>query len=235
MTIYLSGCTNDRHEQRLIAAGCGLLIQPGTNDYRRRLDRYPAGWAADNGCFAKGDSFDAPAWLAWLDTLPRAGCLFAVAPDVVGDHVATLARSTPHLAADRGLGFPAAFVGQNGATPEAMPWDDFDALFLGGSPECLPCGWVRPMLAFDVKSCPTCGLRLTEWKLSLAARALVVEAKRRGKFVHMGRVNSKRRMDLAADMGCDSADGTFLGFGPDRNIGRIESWFAQPRLALEAV
>lgn len=56
------------------------------------------------------------------------------------------------------------------------------------------------------------------------ATHMALEAKRRGKHVHMGRVNSLRRLRFARDIGCDSVDGTFLGFGPDVNIVRLQRW-----------
>jgi hypothetical protein len=38
----------------------------------------------------------------------------------------------------------------------------------------------------------------------------VRDARRRGKWVHMGRVNGLRRLRIALDFGVDSVDGTFL-------------------------
>lgn len=156
-------------------------------------------WVADNGCFGKGYPGD-DAWLAWLASYSseqRSRCMFAVAPDVVGDAVATLARSRPWLARIRELGYRAAFVAQNGAEAMVLPWDEFDALFIGGD---------------------------TTWKLGPHARALTTEAKRRGKWVHMGRVNSARRLRYADAIGCDSADGTFIAFGPDQNLPKVMAW-----------
>lgn len=154
-------------------------------------------WCADNGAFS--DKFDEGKWWRFLEanTYAAADCLFAVAPDVVGDHDATLARSLPWLPKIRALGYPAAFVLQDGATAETIPWDDFDALFIGGS---------------------------TDYKLSAAAREFATEAKVRGKWVHMGRVNSERRFRYARAIGCDSADGTYLTFGPDVNLPKLLSW-----------
>lgn len=163
-------------------------------------NRRPAGvqWCADNGCFGKGYPGDEK-WLAWLakNADDASTCLFATAPDVVGDAAATLARSVPFLPAIRALGYPAALVAQDGLEDLDVPWDEFDVLFIGGS---------------------------TDWKLGPAARALVTEAKARGKWVHMGRVNSERRYRIAHEMGCDSADGTFLTFGPKILLPRLLSW-----------
>jgi hypothetical protein len=155
-------------------------------------------WCADNGCFGKGYPGDEK-WLAWLTKHAHeaATCLFATAPDVVGDAVATLERSAPFLPAIRALGYPAALVAQDGLEDLPVPWDTFDVLFIGGS---------------------------TEWKLGPEARELVREAKARGKWVHMGRVNSIRRYQYAHSIGCDSADGTYLVFGPDVNLPKLLTW-----------
>ena len=50
------------------------------------------------------------------------------------------------------------------------------------------------------------------------------EAQLLGKWTHMGRVNSWKRLQLAANWNLDSVDGTFLAFGPDANAGRFLSW-----------
>jgi hypothetical protein len=46
--------------------------------------------------------------------------------------------------------------------------------------------------------------------LSDAAAEIVDSARRFGLWCHMGRCNSARRIRRAYEMGCDSADGTFL-------------------------
>lgn len=159
-------------------------------------------WCADNGCFS--DRFDEAKWWAWLEAnAHRAGdCVFAVAPDVVGNAAATLERSRPWLGKIRDLGYPVAFVGQDGLEDLAgeIPWDAFEVFFIGGS---------------------------TEWKLGPAAAQLVAEAKARGKRVHMGRVNSLRRFLYAESIGCDSADGTYLTFGPAKNLPTVLRWVSQ--------
>lgn len=154
-------------------------------------------WCADNGCFGKG--FNESAWWAWLQSHAADAdtCAFATAPDVVGDAAATLERSRPWLPKIRALGYPAAFVIQDGQENLAVPWDEFDVMFIGGS---------------------------TAWKLGTHARTLVAEAKRRNVHVHMGRVNSLRRYRYAEAIGCDSVDGTFLVFGPTTNLPRLMRW-----------
>jgi hypothetical protein len=165
--------------------------------------RPPVGqpWAADNGRFSAPENYTDEGYLAWLATMPAESCLFATAPDVVGDAAATLAMSAPMLSRIRAAGYRVAFVGQDGQEDLPVPWDDFDALFIGGT---------------------------TAWKLGPGAEALAREAKRRGKWVHMGRVNSLRRMRYAESIGCDSADGTVLKHDPTRPVA---TW--GPRVASE--
>jgi len=155
-------------------------------------------WCADNGAYTgryPGDDM----YLAWLSAraahAPR--CAFATAPDVVFDAAATLTRSVPMLARIRALGYPAALVAQDDLERLRIPWDAFDVLFLGGS---------------------------TPWKLGPAAAGLVMQARAHGLDVHMGRVNSLRRLRHAAAIGCQSVDGTYLAYGPDRNLPTLLGW-----------
>jgi hypothetical protein len=43
----------------------------------------------------------------------------------------------------------------------------------------------------------------------------------------MGRVNSRRRLRLAAEWHVDSVDGTYLAFGPTVNSARLTSWLGE--------
>jgi hypothetical protein len=182
-------------------------------------------WCADNGCFSAGYPGD-DGYLAWLArrTDRAARCAFATAPDVVSDAAATLTRSAPLLPRIRQLGYPAALVAQNGIENLTVPWDTFDVLFLGGGPECLPCRYIRPATDRATRHCPHCGRPLVEWKLGGAASRLTAEARRRGKQVHMGRVNSETRIRYARKIGCHSADGTYLTYGPDTNLPKLLAW-----------
>lgn len=160
-----------------------------------------AEWCADNGCFGKGW----PGTTAWLDWLKRHTdrlhlCAFATLPDVVGDAKATLARSLPHADTLRSLGYPVALVAQDGLENLPMPWDNFDVLFIGGT---------------------------TEWKLGPAVRDMVGEARSAGKRVHMGRVNSLRRLRYADAIGCDTADGTHIIFSPSQNLPKVLGWLRE--------
>lgn len=202
--MYLSGVTNGPLEAAVNdGLSVGLLIQPG-NGYATRIDRFSA-WAADNGCFAAGAAFSLDAFLEYLRDPRllerRERCLFATAPDVVGDAAATLERALPAIDRIRELGYPVAFVGQDGSEDDVdslIPWSSVDVLFLGGS---------------------------TEWKVDPDRAGVVAAAARsRGIPVHMGRVNSLRRLRIAQSFGCATADGTFLAFGPDTNLPRLRRW-----------
>jgi len=158
-------------------------------------------YACDNGKFGKGWP-GVEAWWAWLQkTVARYGadrCLWAVAPDIPFDAVGTFAESRPWLAKIRSLGIPAAFAAQDGCDVDGLlPWGEFDVLFLAGS---------------------------TEWKIGPVAARLSREANERGLAVHMGRVNSRRRLAAAEWFGCASADGTYLAYGPDTNLPTLLGW-----------
>lgn len=160
MTYYLSGSVPPDARHLLDSGLVGFMSSPNIGN--KIGDGWT--WAADNGCFNARTYVGDFRWFTWLaDNADKAHrCLFAVAPDVVGDHDATLARSTPWLPRIRALGYPAAFVAQNGATVDNVPWDAFDVLFIGGD---------------------------TAWKLGPQAQSLAYYAKGVGKRVHMGRVN----------------------------------------------
>lgn len=193
--MYLANpCSSTAIQASMIAGTLGFIDTPNQGNPR------PPGvaWCADNGCFSKGYPGDEQ-WFAWLERHAHdaSTCLFAVAPDVVGDAEATLARSLPWLPKIRALGYPAALVAQDGLESIEIPWDVFDVLFVGGT---------------------------TDWKLGAHARDIVRQAKDRGKWVHMGRVNSEKRYRYAHAIGCDSADGTYLVFGPDKNLPKVKAW-----------
>jgi hypothetical protein len=208
---YLTGAHNEGVAAAAHAYNIGLLVQPG-NRYDKQIHRYPD-WAADNGAFTtKKGGFNAASFRTMLARpallAARERCLFVVAPDklvvlpcgtVVGDAAGTLEQFPAWAAEIRALGYPVALVAQNGLEGmlDAVPWDLVDVLFIGGS---------------------------TEWKIGPCAAACTAHALALGKRVHMGRVNSGKRLAIAQAMGCDTADGTYLVFGPDKNLPKLLSW-----------
>lgn len=164
-------------------------------------------WAIDNGAFS---GFDAAAFVASLDRFwKRPGCVFVTAPDVVADAAATLRLFPFWRAVIHGLGYRVALVAQDGLRVPDVPWTQIDALFIGGS---------------------------TEWKLGSEARTIAGYAKALGKWVHMGRVNSRRRMRYAAQIGCDSIDGSGFSKWSSIRLPMAQRWLIemdrQPGLSL---
>ena len=190
--IYLSGKATK--EDRIGT----ILTFNGYNT--KRSDYIDKPWAIDNGCFAQPSKYSDEKYLEFLNKFDQRNCLFAVAPDVVADAVATKERSLPMLRQIRSLGFKCAYVGQDGEVPRTVYWDEFDCLFIGGS---------------------------TEWKLSQYAGDLIKAAKEKNKWVHMGRVNTWQRIRAASVLGCDSADGTCIAFGPDKNTPIVLGWMTK--------
>lgn len=190
----------------------GRLAVP--KDHARMAETAAAGipWAADNAAFS---DFDAEAFLAMLDHLNGVpGGLFVVAPDVVGDAAATLEMFERWAPEIHQRDLPVALAAQNGLEHLPIPWSDLDALFIGGIPEP--------------------GQRV-DWKLSPAAADLVTQANARGKWTHMGRVNSGRRFKYAKAIGCKSVDGSkFSRFTDTWLPGGLAAAGAPAQLQLEA-
>jgi hypothetical protein len=193
------GTSSSPEAIELIRSGrIGLMATP--KSARPGMVETAAVWAGDNGCFSDPESFHAGAYLSWLNDYAADGhadrCLFVTAPDVVGDAAATMAGA-PFLAYIREVGFPAALVAQDGLEELDVPWDELDVLFVGGT---------------------------DPWRASAAVDDLVAEARARGKWTHLGRVNSWRRLEEARARGFDSTDGTFLRYGPDANLPALQGW-----------
>lgn len=197
--MYLSGTMTKRRHARL-----GFMMTPDRGDSVPR-DTFVA---ADNACFANPAGYSDAKYLKYLQRMPRERTLFAAAPDVLGSHAETVVRSLPILRQIRAMGLKAAFVAQDGWQNASTPWDEFDAIFIGGT------------TAFKFRG----------------GREAVMAAKRHGKWCHMGRVNGLGRLRAAVGIGCDSADGNVLRFGPDTNWPRIQRWLDhlddQPEMAV---
>ena len=109
----------------------------------------------------------------------KSDCLFVAAPDCVGN-----AKRTMELFEQwkpRLAGWPVAYVLQDGQDQVPVPWDEISAIFVGGS---------------------------TEFKMGLQVMLLIREAQARGKWVHVGRVNTPPRVKWFLDLEVDSIDGT---------------------------
>jgi len=138
-------------------------------------------WAIDNGGYKK---LNIQALLALLkrEEHRREQCLFVAVPDIVGSARRTLEvfeRWKPRLS-----GWRLALVCQDGQEDLPIPWDEIDAVFIGGS---------------------------TAWKCGPHAEHIIRAAKALDKWVHAGRVNTPMRFKHFEDLGVDSCDGNGIG------------------------
>ena len=146
-------------------------------------------WVMDNGAFSNFDEakFMRMAMVALADS----DCLWFAMPDVVGSHAETIHmfQNYQEKLARHFIGVPEdfysrkmAFVLQDGCNKNSVPWSEIAAVFLGGT---------------------------TNFKLSRTAWIICEEAKRRGKWVHVGRVNTPPRIAYFHGL-ADSIDGSSL-------------------------
>lgn len=161
---------------------------------------YGLSFGIDNECYTLGDQFSAERYRRLLIRVMEVhgpqSCLFATAPDVVGDAVATWDRSKWWLSEIRQIGLPCALVAQDGFESTDIQWGSFDCIFIGGS---------------------------TEWKLSPAAAWVMEAGRQRGKWVHMGRVNSVYRA-ARLRFQPDSVDGTAWAKHPTKYAKHWQNW-----------
>ncbi len=178
MMLYASRTGTRRNLDALRRAGWRLLISP-TGCVRSEGMPY----ALDNGAWTahqQGRAFDEGLFLRAVD-LVGARADWIVVPDVVGDAEATLeafVRWWPRL---RGVGLLLLALqdGMQEADVEPLLRPGV-GLFIGGS------------TAFKEQS----------------ANAWGAYARSRSLYLHMGRVNSARRIAIATEAGCHSVDGT---------------------------
>lgn len=189
MVLFVAGAANRSPQfQRFL----GDFVSPARRQHVGATDT----WAADNGCF--GD-FSEDKFRAMLDAAATAPVapVFVTVPDVVGNHAATCERWHEWTHEFRARGLKRAFVLQNGiedlAPQEAIPWSLVDALFIGGNDEFKLGPWAREAMKVARRPRAWGGKRI---------------------WLHMGRVNSVRRMRLAQAFGCDSCDGSGMARFP---------------------
>lgn len=175
----------------------GHLLTPNNRNSVGSILATGLSWAVDNGAFRGFDSGSFRRLLARV--AGRSRLLWIVCPDKVADARETL-RLFDQWQPEVARAGPVAFVGQDGQEDLDVSWDRFACLFIGGS---------------------------TEWKLSNAAHDLATEAKRHGKWVHLGRVNSRRRLRYAWSMRADSTDGSSASMFGDKYIHRYLRWQAE--------
>lgn len=141
--------------------------------------------AADNGGF---NGVPVKEFVEMLERLRGTPCRFVTAPDVIANAGETLRLFRLWEPMIHSLGFPVAFVAQDGQTVDALPWDSCEAVFIGGS---------------------------TRFKLSAEADTILAYAVARGKHRHVGRVNSWPRVQHFWGL-TDTIDGSGFSKWPKR-------------------
>lgn len=164
----------------------GQLLTPRTWKLNQIVE-YGLTWAGDNDCF-KG-KFNTDKFLDWLEVAKpyQDRCLFISCPDVVCDPVTTCRQFSAWHPVIKNLGYKPALVLQDGIQSNQIDWENLSTVFVGGS---------------------------TEWKLSQDVIKLLVEAGERGKWRHIGRINSLQRMNHFWNY-ADSFDGTDYVYHPE--------------------
>lgn len=176
---YASRTGTRRNLAALRERGWRLMISP-KGEVRTESMLY----ALDNGAwwaFRAGKPFDEDAFIAAYGKF-GAGADFMVLPDIVAGGMTSLAYSLQWLERLIPLACPAMLAVQDGMT----------------------CSDIAPLIG------PQLGIFVggtTEWKLAtlLAWGKL---ARERGASLHVGRVNTRRRIMLCAAAGADSFDGS---------------------------
>jgi hypothetical protein len=183
LKILVSGATAVvRQLSRQFPDYLGVLHTPQNGN---RLCAIPLPWAVDNAAFSNPD--DDKFWRLCANSWGMENYhppLWVAVPDIVGDHSETrrLFGIWRHYWLEEigRIPFRLAFVLQNGCTVDEVPWDEIAAVFVGGD---------------------------NDFKLRQSA-PLIDAAKDRCKLVHIGRVNTHRRLRYAYDLGADTVDGT---------------------------
>lgn len=141
-------------------------------------------YAIDNGAwsaFQQGRKFDEDAFMRAIELLGE-GADWIVLPDIVAGGLASLDYSLRWLERLRGMPTKLLIAVQDGMEIEDVRsfFNPCVGIFVGGT---------------------------TEWKIATAG-AWGSVARRRNCYLHVGRVNSVRRIHLCAAAGANSADGT---------------------------
>lgn len=214
MKLLVSGATKTLRE--LAAAHSdhlGCLVVPGARNKPGAIQSLGLTTAADNGAFS---GLDVGAFCSMLGQYQEAKfpLEWVAAPDVVGDDVATFRLWGQWKKIITAFGFRPALVLQDGMKIMDIITFNPPAVFIGGS---------------------------TEYKLGPVVRKIVQWAISEGKPVHMGRVNTEKRIRYAVEIGCTSCDGSGFSQWPDKRIPLGLKWIkrainrhSQPRLPVNS-
>lgn len=223
MRLLVSGATatirrllDDPRYRELAQSHLGHLLTPANGNRLDTLLETGLPIGVDNNAFAnfkKGITFD---WRGYqrfaaelgsayrTDSRFRAVLRFVATPDAVGDwrRTFTMWRTWFYLKNLDMDAMPWAYVAQDGQTPRCLPFQ--------GDPRAGP--WVGCRGLFIGGS--------TEWKCGVDAETMVRCAQHYGRWVHVGRVNSFRRLARFDALGVNSFDGGQFSMFPDTYIPR---------------
>lgn len=190
LVAYASRTGTRQNLAALRAAGWGLMVSARGVLRTEGFDTY----ALDNGAwtsFQRGEAFDESAFQLAVDKLGERAD-FIVVPDIVAGGLRSLDFSLTWLERLRGVSTPMAFAVQDGMTPAMVePYigagrSKAGYLFVGGS---------------------------TEWKLATMSQWVEL-GRRKHAGIHVGRVNTVRRIKACLGAGATSFDGS----GPSRYV-----------------
>lgn len=177
---YASRTGTRRNLDALRAAGWGLMVSATGPHRTEGFQRY----ALDNGAWTahqQGSEWEPEPFLSLVATLGAAAD-FVIAPDIVAGGLASLRRSEEWLPRLEGVGRRRLVPVQDGmdAADVRSLLGSRVGVFVGGS---------------------------TEWKLATMG-AWGRLAREAGAYLHVGRVNTRRRIRMCLRSGADSFDGT---------------------------
>lgn len=174
-------------------------------------------WGGDSGAFTK--KFSPKEFFSWLHRIKTyiSTNLFIACPDAVYNAYDTLLLYREYSTLIKSIGFRIALVAQDGLkfdefgvysfygedlihNREYVEWIDFHCLFIGGT---------------------------TEYKDGLEVEKLIKYAQYKNRIVHVGRVNSGRRLRHFKALHVDTVDGTHIRFKPKQSIQEIMKWMEE--------
>lgn len=197
MRLLVSGATQTL---RKLAPTCsdvlGCLPVPAACNSPEALQLLGLPMAADNGCF---NGLNSKAFVVMLNQFREANVPleWVAVPDKVEDADETFrlwGRWEPIV---RAFGFKPALVLQDGMTRFEVHQFDPPALFIGGS---------------------------TEFKLGPVVAGIVSDWRAKNRPVHMGRVNTRARIQYAVEIGCTTCDGSGFSKWSDKRIPKGVRW-----------
>lgn len=208
--------TGTAHDERTLEAAerrndLGVVVTPKTQEYIERHGPFPS-IMVDNGAF-QGSGFNGKRFLGTLDRIEanpdaKKKVYFVIAPDTPFHAKETLEQFDEWADEIHARGLPVALAAQNGMEDmiDQLPWDKMDVLFIGGDTNWKTGKFDNP-----------------EQKKKF--RALLERAHDEGIPIHMGRVNTEFRSEIAHwNLGMQSADGTGIKAHPVEQLKVVEQF-----------